>query len=754
MVMNLLSSLVLIIVLCKTVSIDVLVPLSTNVPDSTLYPHVIHPRQPKRLNLSIHAPLHTNKFYSNAILGDYGNNPLLTHPYVISMSKDSPYGVSISLTEEWSYGPQIDSTRVKYFINRIVKNIQMSALEFLSQQFEVNNVDEPGFACTIKMFQSNSSATITLPLVRGMAYVTFEFVFATPRISTIHSILSVNGRTSGNITGKRFEIVLNNNQAWLLYALDGEITLEFSGNQLIGTNPVTNVLRLAKKQAEPSANAVLDAQVGVYPIACQLEARVTGFQGSYMFKWQRKGNLSKTLLHFTFPHHRSIISLVDGQFTNVEAMSASKGRMIGYLGNIWTLTENALSTMQFLAPHSPAIQYRNLIVTQLKKDLAVGANLTVSDYYFTGKEFHKYALLCLLADYYREIAEFNRCIKTLKDGFEGLITRKNANALRYDTTWSGLVSSAGLGQNQELNDFGNSYYNDHHYHWGYFIQAGAIIAHLDPNYVSKIRDWVEGLIRDASNPSSLDTSFPQFRYFDWFSGHSWSQGLFESADGKDQESTSEEINFHYGIALWGLATKSSTIEGLGRLMLGTAKRAIQTYFLMNNDNTVMPQQFIANKVTGIFFENKADYTTWFGTNPEFIHGIQMIPCTPITEEIRLVKFVEEEWVTILSKIVHNAVPEWKSLLYMNYAIINRHEAFIQLTNVSLDNGVSRTWALYWAATRPSTNDSNGTVSTRKPDLSTVSTTNTASSYTSTMVASALIQLLLTIIASKTPAMLI
>ncbi|CAF4387399.1 unnamed protein product, partial [Rotaria magnacalcarata] len=61
---------------------------------------------------------------------------------------------------------------------------------------------------------------------------------------------------------------------------------------------------------------------------------------------------------------------------------------------------------------------------------------------------------------------------------------------------------------------------------------------------------------------------------------------------------------------------------------------------------------------------------------------------------------------------------------------------------------------YWAATRPSTNDSNGTVSTTKPDLSTVSTTNTASGYTSTMIASVLIQLLLAIIASKPPAMLI
>ncbi|CAN0496697.1 unnamed protein product, partial [Scytosiphon promiscuus] len=28
-------------------------------------------------------------------------------------------------------------------------------------------------------------------------------------------------------------------------------------------------------------------------------------------------------------------------------------------------------------------------------------------------------------------------------------------------------------------------------------------------------------------------------------------------------------------------------------------------------------------VTGIFFESKIDYTTWFGDNVEYIHGIQV-----------------------------------------------------------------------------------------------------------------------------------
>lgn len=71
----------------------------------------------------------------------------------------------------------------------------------------------------------------------------------------------------------------------------------------------------------------------------------------------------------------------------------------------------------------------------------------------------------------------------------------------------------------------------------------------------------------------------------------------------------------------------------------------------------------------------------------------MLPSTPITEEVRLPKFVEEEWNTIVSKVVSNAVGGWKSVLYTNYAIINRGEAFNQLLSVPLDDGLTRTWAL-------------------------------------------------------------
>lgn len=44
----------------------------------------------------------------------------------------------------------------------------------------------------------------------------------------------------------------------------------------------------------------------------------------------------------------------------------------------------------------------------------------------------------------------------------------------YETGWGGIINRAGY--NDVWVDFGNGYYNDHHFHYGYILAAGAVIA--------------------------------------------------------------------------------------------------------------------------------------------------------------------------------------------------------------------------------------------------------------------------------------
>ncbi|KAL3793171.1 hypothetical protein ACHAW5_000368 [Stephanodiscus triporus] len=74
-------------------------------------------------------------------------------------------------------------------------------------------------------------------------------------------------------------------------------------------------------------------------------------------------------------------------------------------------------------------------------------------------------------------------------------------------------------------DFGNGWYNDHHFHYGYHIYAAAIVAKHRPEWARKYNDRILLYIRDIANPSAEDKNFPMFRQKDWYLGNSWAGGL-------------------------------------------------------------------------------------------------------------------------------------------------------------------------------------------------------------------------------------
>ena len=48
---------------------------------------------------------------------------------------------------------------------------------------------------------------------------------------------------------------------------------------------------------------------------------------------------------------------------------------------------------------------------------------------------------------------------------------------------------------------------------------------------------------------------------------------------------------------------------------------------------------------------KVDYATWFGANVEFIHCIQMLPFTPISEELLRQNWIQEEYPVNISSLL-------------------------------------------------------------------------------------------------------
>lgn len=156
-------------------------------------------------------------------------------------------------------------------------------------------------------------------------------------------------------------------------------------------------------------------------------------------------------------------------------------------------------------------------------------------------------------------------------------------------------------------------------------------------------DYINSMVRDTANPSTDDRYFPQFRAFDFYDLHSWSHGVTPSADGKDEESTSEDINFYFGVQMWGRETGNRALEQTGAMLLSLTAHTVRELFLMRTGNTAHHPDYVKNHVTGIFFQNKAHYGTFFGADEWFIHGVQMLPLTPALLLARTPEFCTEEW---------------------------------------------------------------------------------------------------------------
>ncbi|RLN53548.1 hypothetical protein BBJ29_008164 [Phytophthora kernoviae] len=297
------------------------------------------------------------------------------------------------------------------------------------------------------------------------------------------------------------------------------------------------------------------------------------------------------------------------------------------------------------------------------------------------------------------------CLEKLEAMIEPVLNNTLSPPLVYETLYNGIVSKAIFDTGILYMDFGNGIYNDHHYHYGYFVTASAILKHLDPTWsrMPELETMIWMMLRDVANPSADDVYFPRFRHFSWYLGHSYSRGVTLLDNGKDEESTSEDINFYYGMTLWGKVTGKKAVEDLGSLMLRLNARAVRTYFLLRSDNTIHPPEIVRNRVTGIFFDNKVYYNTWFLDKTYAIHGIQMIPVSPINELARTPEFVAQEWNDVLSKdpivVEVDTTVSWLSVLLVNAATVNQTDALHKLKNATLDNGLSRSWALYNAATR-------------------------------------------------------
>lgn len=691
------------------------------------------PREDLKIQLPpgvpLDSPVHTNKFYTNMILSDQ-TSPVYVQPYTAWWSKlDKFPGFAISHTTfaQRVFGPDASANPAEYFINPTgLISLGFSAGEFTKDNMALtlSNMDTFSALATLSG-GAGGGGKIEFPMVQGMGFVTAKYDGTlTPRIFTqlgldtfVHSLSS----PSPNI--QKYVAKLFNGVSWLVYVTVPEgtngfsLSVDSSGN-IVGSAQCAVTIQVAV--VPDGTEAAYDQAAGMYPVGASLSGSVGGgTTASYSIAFKTEGSsVGGTTVMMALPHHvQSFTGNVASKATTISLDSTTKGEMKGYLTNSFDFNESLNPDIQFLPWSATSAFNANLSYSaealqkiaaaansEIAFDLSQATNLDST--YFSGKVMDKYAyILLVLSNVLDNSAVTGETLKRLQDAFATFTSNKQQTPLMYDTLLKGITSSAG--QNGDPGtDFGSPYYNDHQFHYGYFIHAAAVIAFVDKQaggtWGADNKAWVNSLVRDVANPSHSDPYFPVFRSFDWFNGHSWAKGMFASSDGKDLESSSEDYNFAYGMKLWGSVIGDPSMEARGDLMLSVMRRTMDNYFYMTSSNTNQPANFIKNKVPGITFENKLHHVTYFGTNPEYIQGIHMIPVTPVSSYLRQPQFVEEEWTSVISGLVQTVNSGWLGILRLNQALydpVSSYNFFAQpnFQQQWLDNGASLTWCLAFSA---------------------------------------------------------
>ena len=572
-------------------------------------------------------PLATNKFYGNLFLGGQTNG-VWTHPYSVVWSHGSgnaqSWGLAISHIDanQRVNGPPnttIPGSPVQYFINPIgIQSIVLSAVELGPSTVLTTDTLEASSVNANLQPQAGSSSSIKFPLVQGMGFITGIYTNLQPALQSSVFFRSVPSTSSPHAGVFKYSITLEDGKSWLLYVIptngqDPRFNLT-SNTLLQGLAGWSGIIQVAKNPSGAAGEALYDGSAGVYATTAHVTASVSGSTGTYQLSWTKAGlttNGNYPLIMFALPHHlQSFDSITTSAATSIILQTATKGNATAIVTDSWTLVEPQLPITMGFAPWSPAIQsLTNLsaaavqaimtaAVSEVNQDMEAQTNL--NSMYYSGKALSKFAtIVYTINDLINQRDLASQGLTQLKTAFARFAMNQQIYPLVYDTAWGGVVSSASYVLNDSGADFGNSYYNDHHFHYGYFIYAAAIIGYLDPSWLTTNRDWVNTLVRDVANPSAQDSYFPLFRSFDWYHGHSFAKGLFDSGDSKDEESSSEDALFAYGMKMWGQTIGDDSMEARGNLMLSVIARSLQSYFLLQSDNTVQPANFIGNKVTGI-----------------------------------------------------------------------------------------------------------------------------------------------------------
>ncbi|WP_341954576.1 glycosyl hydrolase [Salinibacterium sp. TMP30] len=268
-------------------------------------------------------------------------------------------------------------------------------------------------------------------------------------------------------------------------------------------------------------------------------------------------------------------------------------------------------------------------------------------------------------------------------------TNRTERCFVYDEQARGIVGLAP--------SFGSDQFNDHHFHYGYFLYTAGVLAAADPTLVTRWAPVMNLLAADIAAQSD-NTYFPERRVFDAYAGHSWASGTAPFADGNNQESSSEAVSAWNGLALWAAASNQPDLATEAQWMLSAEAESALAYWT-NFDRSDAVYDGFGHTVASLNWGGKRDYATWFSAEPSAMLGILVLPMSPVAGYLG----IDPDRVRAN---LSEAAPQGSDVLFGDYllmysALAGSEDAAAaldesaNLTEDRIDDGNSRSYMLAW-----------------------------------------------------------
>ena len=455
---------------------------------------------------------------------------------------------------------------------------------------------------------------------------------------------------------------------------------------------VTNGATINKSGNSASISLSKDSLVTFYALPGSGNDPLKTYAGNELSEvttnYGTNGNNSTTTFDYKTANNKPTVfvpmnySHLSGSNATLVTYDSIYGPMSAVSGNTFTLnTPQITASTELDLSHLTAAHKQQLIAT-LQSDVAK-TTITANDSYFAGKQLARAANLLDIAEQLGQTTQINQLKSILNTAFSA---RLGAKYFYYDTTIKGIAA-----QNSA---FGSQDFNDHHFHYGYFIYAASILGKYDADFLKNNQKQINLLVADiASYDQTPD--FPVERNFDPYAAHSWAAGLSPFADGNNQESSSEAINAWNGVAAWGKLTKNSQLESSATWMLSSESAAAKAAWRTVDTSASYLKNYKA-PLTSLNFGGKRTYATFFSDEPGVKLAIQLIPMNPVMKTLSSDPYIKSVINASITNNNYNVTLGDSDLMYMALADPARALGLVSSQKDSfIDDGNSRTYLDAW-----------------------------------------------------------